>query len=112
MKMEKETTGKSDLILLTFFLINLLLVIGYIFTWYRGYHLLPDDWKWGEMPGNHGYWRQWGFRDVYIYFLFFPFVIGLASLFFLKKKTIKAIFSFFFAGIMFFVALGHYWLID
>ncbi len=110
--MESEKKEKDNLFLLTFFLINLLLVIGYTYTWIKGSHLLPEDWKWGEMQGNHGYWRQWGFREVYGYFLFLPLATGLASLFFIRKKIIRASLNCLFSAIMFAVAIGHYWLID
>ena len=110
--MEIEKKDKANLLLLTFSLVNLLLVVGYIYTWIKGYHLLPEDWKWGEMQGNHGYWRRWGFREVYGYFLFLPVLTGLASLIFIKKETIKAGLSCLFSAILFAVAVGHFWLID
>lgn len=102
----------SRLLIFLSFSINGLLVIGYIYTWYKGYFLLPDDWTWGENLGNSGYWSKWGYNEVYGYLFFLPLLTGIGSLFTYPKFTIASFILLVFSVLMFYVALQHFWLID
>ena len=114
--MNKQTKSLS-LYFIVGVVINLMVIIGYIYFWSQSKHneVLPEEFIWGDTSVNHQPWG-WGewcqFAKLFHCFLFFPMIALLLGLPEMKNKTKYFVSQSALSIILVIVAWNHLWLLD